>query len=184
MSKITLNSGMTLFPTPAAVISVGDWDEANLITLAWVGKVCSTPPTIAISIRPSRFSFKLIEKLGEFVINYPSSKYLREMDFCGTRSGKDINKWETLNLTKMKATRVSVPMIKEFPFNMECKVVKRVELGSHVCYFGEVLATHSDEELVKNNQLDVEKLETFVYLNGNYIGMDKGLLEFHGFSMK
>ena len=184
MNKITLNTGITMFPMPAAVISVGIGEEANLITLAYVGKVCMKPPIIAISLQPKRHSYKLIEKYGEFVINYPTKDQLREMDYCGTRSGRDVNKWEDLNLTKEQGIVVQVPMVKEFPWNMECKVIKRVELGSHVCYFGEVIATHSAEKFVTDNSLDPEKFNCFAYISGNYIGLENRVLEKHGFSMK
>lgn len=183
MSKISLSLGTSTFPMPAAVISVGIGDEANLITLAYVGKVCLKPPTIAISIQPIRHSYELIEKHGEFVINYPTKNQLREMDYCGTRSGRDVNKWKELNLTKEQGTIVQVPMVKEFPWNMECKVIKRMELGSHVCYLGEVVATHSDEQFVSDNRLDPSKFNCFAYINGNYIGLEKGVLKSHGFSM-
>jgi len=142
------------------------------------------PPIIAISLQPKRHSYKLIEKHGEFVINYPTKDQLRDMDYCGTRSGRDVNKWEDLNLTKENGIAVQVPMVKEFPWNMECKVIKRIELGSHVCYFGEVVATHSDSRFVTNNRLDPEKFNSFAYINGNYIGLQKGILGNHGFSMK
>ena len=184
MKKISLSTGNTTFPMPAAVISVGVGEEANLITLAYVGKVCAKPPIIAISMRPMRHSYGLIEKHGEFVINYPTKDQLKEMDYCGTRSGRDVNKWNELNLTKEQGAVVEVPMVKEFPWNMECKVIKRVELGSHVCYFGEVVATHSDEKLLTNNSLDSEKFNCFAYINGNYIGLENRVLETHGFSMK
>lgn len=184
MKKIALNNGISMFPMPAAVISVGIGEEANLITLAYVGKVCAKPPTIAISLRPMRHSYGLIEKHGEFVINYPTKDQLKEMDYCGTRSGRDVNKWKELNLTKELGEVVKVPMVKEFPWNMECKVIKRVELGSHVCYFGEVVATHSDEKLVTNDRLDPEKFNCFAYINGNYIGLENRVLKTHGFSMK
>lgn len=184
MDKISLSTGISTFPMPAAVISVGVGDEANLITLAYVGKVCLKPPIIAISIQPVRHSYKLLEKHKEFVINYPTKNQLKEMDYCGTRSGRDVNKWKELNLTKEQGTIVQVPMVKEFPWNMECKVIKRMELGSHVCYLGEVVATHSDERFISSGRLDPEKFNFFTYINGNYIGMEKGVLETHGFSMK
>ncbi len=183
MSKVSLSPRIATFPMPAAVISVGIGDEANLITLAYVGKVCLRPPIIAISIQPVRHSYHLIENLGEFVINYPTINQLREMDYCGTRSGRNVNKWEKLNLTKEKASVVSVPLVKEFPWNMECKVVNRIELGSHVCYMGEVVAVHSDEDFVKNNSLDPDKFKFFVYISGNYIALNKGAIERHGFSL-
>ena len=184
MSKILLNTGISTFPMPAAVISVGRGDAANLITLAYVGKVCSKPPVIAISIQPRRHSYQLIENHGEFVINYPTYEQLREMDYCGTRSGRDVNKWEELNLTKEKASVVEVPLVKEFPWNMECKVINRTELGSHVCYFGEVVAVHSDEQFIKNNTLDPDKFKCFAYISGNYIELKKGVIGRHGFSLQ
>jgi len=184
MVKVDLSKGTTTFPMPAAVISVGIGDEANLITLAYVGKMCLKPPIIAISIQPRRFSYNLIEKHGEFVINYPTINQLREMDYCGTRSGRDVNKWKDLNLTKEEATVVKVPLVKEFPWNMECKVINRLELGSHVCYFGEVVAVHSDENYVKNENLDPETFDFFTYISGNYLGIQKGAKEKHGFSIQ
>jgi flavin reductase (DIM6/NTAB) family NADH-FMN oxidoreductase RutF len=168
---------------PAAVISVGTGDKANLITLAYVGKVCSKPPIIAISIQPVRHSYQLIEELGEFVINYPTISQLRDMDYCGTRSGRDVNKWEELNLSKEKASVVSVPMVKEFPWNMECKVINRLELGTHVCYLGEVVAVHSDEEYLKNDRLDPERFDFFAYISGIYVALNKGAIGIHGFSL-
>jgi len=184
MEKIKLSSRFTTFPMPAAVISVGVGEEANLITLAYVGKICLNPPIINIGINSKRFSYKLIEKHGEFVINYPTSEQLREMDYCGTRSGRDVNKWKELNLTKEKASEVEVPMIKEFPWNMECKVIKKLELGSHVCYFGEVLATHCKSEILTNDNIDPEKIDTFAYISGNYIPLKKKVIGKHGFSLE
>ena len=183
MSKVRLSTGIATFPMPAAVISVGIGNEANLITLAYVGKVCLNPPVIAISIQPRRHSYKLIEDHGEFVLNYPTINQLREMDYCGTRSGRDVNKWEELKLTKEKGLIVQVPLIKEFPWNMECKVIQRAELGTHVCYFGEVVATHSDPLYVKNNRLDPTKFRSFAYISGNYVGLEQEVAERHGFSL-
>lgn len=182
MKKVDLSPKISTFPMPAAVISVGIGEEANLITLAYVGKVCHNPPIIAISIRPNRHSYKLIEQLGEFVINYPTIDQLRETDYIGTRSGRDVNKWIKLNLTKQKASVVQVPMIEEFPWNMECKVIRKVKFGSHVCFFGEVVATHSDPNYVKEDSLDPNNFNFPAYIAGNYIEIKKGALYRHGFS--
>jgi len=184
MKKISLSPKIATFPMPAALISVGTGEEANLITLAYVGKVCLNPPIITISIQPKRHSFQLIERHAEFVINYPAIEQLREIDYCGTRSGRDVNKWNALNLTKEEASIVKVPMIKEFPWNMECKVIKRIELGSHICYFGEVVAVHSDPYYIKNGNLDPEKINSFAYLSGFYIELKKDILGTHGFSLE
>jgi flavin reductase (DIM6/NTAB) family NADH-FMN oxidoreductase RutF len=176
MKKELINNGITTFPMPAAVISVGVGEEANLITLAYVGKVCLDPPIIAISIQPKRHSYQLIEAHGEFVINYPSKDQLKEMDYCGTRSGRNFNKWEELGLTKEIGEIVKVPMIKEFPWNMECIIENKLELGSHVCYLGRVVAVHSDPQYLKDGNIDPDKLECFAYISGNYLEIKKGAL--------
>ena len=184
MEKVILSPKLSTFPMPTAVISVGVDNEANLITLAYVGKICFDPPIIVISMRPDRYSYKLIEKYEEFVLNYPSIDQLRETDFIGTRSGRNINKWKELNLTKERALKVQVPMVKEFPWNMECKVVNKMKLGSHTCYFGEVLATHSDPKYVINGTINSNSLNFNAYIAGIYIGLKKGELARHGFSLK
>ena len=184
MKKLNLSPKVSTFPMPVAVISVGLGDEANLITLAYVGKVCYDPPIIAVAIRPSRHSYQLIEKYNEFVINYPTIEQIRETDYIGTHSGRDINKWSVLGLTKEEASVVKVPMVKEFPWNMECKVIKSIELGSHKCYFGRVVATHTNPEYVTNGALDPEKFDFPTYIAGNYLEIKKGLLEKHGFSQE
>lgn len=183
MKKISLSDRISTFPMPAAVISVGLGEEANLITLAFVGKLCINPPIVAIGIQPVRHSYKLIEKHGEFVINYPSKNQLKEMDYCGTRSGRNENKWEALGLTKEAGDIVKVPMIKEFPWNMECIVENKIKLGSHVCYFGKVMAVHSDPQYVKDNRIDPDKLDCFAYISGNYLEIKRGALAKHGFSI-
>ncbi|MHA1804884.1 MAG: flavin reductase family protein [Promethearchaeota archaeon] len=182
--KVLINENKTLFPMPAAVISVGTGEEANLITLAYVGKVCMKPPIIAIGIHSDRYSYKLIEEHGEFIINYPSKEHLRQLDYCGNVSGRDINKWEQLGLTKEKATKVQVPMIKEFPWNMECKVVNKIKLGSHTCYFGGVVANHGNPEYLKGKNIDPDKLNICTYMDMNYFEIKSGSVGKYGFSKK
>ncbi|MFX1306362.1 MAG: flavin reductase family protein [Promethearchaeota archaeon] len=182
MEKVVLSPRISTFPMPAAVISVGVGESANLITLAYVGKVCYNPPIIAISINPDRYSYQLIEKHGEFVINYPTIDQLKETDYIGTRSGRDVNKWNVLKLTKEEASIVQVPLVKEFPWNMECKVVNKLKLGSHVCYFGQVMATHSDPKYVIDETLNPDAFNFYAYIAGNYIGLNKGILGKHGYT--
>ncbi|MFX1370470.1 MAG: flavin reductase family protein [Promethearchaeota archaeon] len=184
MKKASLSPKISTFPMPVAIISVGIGEKANLITLAYVGKVCAEPPIVVISIRPSRHSFQLIENHGEFVINYPTIQQLKEADYCGTRSGRDVDKWRELNLTKEEASIVNVPMGKEFPWNMECKVIKKIELGTHICYFGEVVAIHSDPKYVKTNSLDPTQFNFPTYITGNYLEIKNGMVGRHGFSLE
>ena len=182
--KIQIDKLTTPIVSPAVVISVGEWDEANLITLAWVARVVSEPPVMSISIRPSRHSFTLIEKIGEFVINVPSTDLIREIDYCGTRTGKKTNKWEVLNLTKQKGVNVRVPLIEEFPMNIECMVTKKIEYGTHMIYLGEVLAVHVEESLLKDGKIDPMKQDQIVYTARNYYGLTKEPIERQAFSVR
>ncbi len=182
--KIQIDNITTPIVSPAVVISVGEWDQANLITLAWVARVVSEPPIMSISIRPSRHSTSLIKKLGEYVINVPSVDHIRVMDFCGTRTGKKVDKWKELNLTKEKGLKVKVPLIKEFPINIECKVIKKFKQGTHIIYLGDVLAVHIDEIMLKDGKIDPLKQNQIVYIARNYYGLINKPLETQGFSMK
>ncbi len=181
--KTLNNKTTTPIVSPAVVVSVGEWNESNLITLAWVARVVSEPPVMSISIRPSRHSCSLIEKLGEYVINIPNTDQIREMDFCGTRTGRKVNKWKELNLTREKGSKVKVPLIKEFQINIECKVVKKIKHGTHVIYLGEVLAVHADEEILKDEKLDPLKQNQIIYIDRNYYGLTKEPIEKQGFSV-
>lgn len=182
--KIQINKDTTPIVSPAVVISVGDWDEANLITLAWVARVVSEPPVMSVSIRPSRHSYSLIEQLGEYVINVPFVHQVREMDFCGTRTGKKVNKWEELSLTKEKSSNVSVPRIKEFPINIECKVIEKIKLGTHVIYLGEVMAVNVEESLLKEGKIDPLNQNRIVYVARNYYTLQQTPIQRQSFSLK
>ncbi len=181
--KKQIDNDITPIPSPAVVISVGSWEKSNLITLAWVARVVSEPPIMSISIRPSRYSHALIEELGEYVINIPFNDQLRETDFCGTRTGKKINKWEELGLTKEKGSRVQVPLIQEFPINIECKIVKKISLGTHDIYLGEVLEVHVRDDLLENGKLNPSKQKQIIYIARNYYGLNINPLEKQGFSL-
>ncbi|MFX1507003.1 MAG: flavin reductase family protein [Promethearchaeota archaeon] len=146
-------------PAPVVLVSCANDKVTNIITIAWTGVVCSKPPLISISIRPSRFSFELIAENGEFVINIPTSNQLEETEFCGRKSGRDINKWTHCSFTPVKATKISVPLIKECPINIECKVVKTItEIGTHTIFIGEVQEVHVDPLLAPKSVLDVVPL--------------------------
>jgi flavin reductase (DIM6/NTAB) family NADH-FMN oxidoreductase RutF len=182
--KIQIIETTTPIVSPAVVISVGEWDEANLITLAWVARVVSEPPIMSISIRPSRHSYSLIERLGEYVINIPSAEQIQKIDFCGTRTGKNIDKWKELNLTKEKGSKVKVPLIKEFPMNIECKVIKKIKYGTHMIFLGEVQAVHANVEILVDGKLDPLKQNQIVYIARNYYRLLKEPIEKQGFSVK
>jgi flavin reductase (DIM6/NTAB) family NADH-FMN oxidoreductase RutF len=181
--KVKINKSTTPIVSPAVVISVGPWEKANLITLAWVARVVSKPPVMSVSIRPTRYSHSLIQELEEYVINVPTYTQVELVDFCGTRTGKKVDKWNELKLTKQKGSKVKVPLIKEFPINIECKVIKKVEIGSHILYMGEVELVHVDEKLLKGDKLDPLKLNEMAYINHNYYKIDKKPIQKQAFSL-
>lgn len=135
-----------LYPLPAVMVSVTDGcGNDNIITIAWTGTVCTNPPMVSISVRKSRYSYELLKKTGEFVINLTTEKLAFATDYCGVKSGRDVDKFREMKLTKKKASFVNAPLIEEAPVNIECKVTSVQELGSHVLFLAEVLAVHADE---------------------------------------
>lgn len=149
MAKRQFKPGVGLRPVPVALItSVNDQGRSNIITLAWVGVVCSTPPMLSIAVRPERFSHDMIRNTGQFVINLPSVEQLWAADYCGSRSGRDEDKFAALGLTPVAASEVKPPLIGECPINIECVVRHQLALGSHDLFIGEVVALHVDESIL------------------------------------
>lgn len=165
MKKKQLGPTDMFFPIPAALIVCGTIENANIITIAWIGIAGSDPPIISISVKKSRFSLELIRDLGEFTVNIPSAKYFKETDYCGIVSGKDTNKFQDTGLTPLKSKKINVPIIKECPYNLECKKVKEVEFGEYVVIFGEIVENHIDYDKIddKSNEIDIKKVDPLVY---------------------
>ncbi len=165
MPKQLLEPQTILFPLPAVMVSCQRKDERpNIITLAWVGVVCSEPPMVGIAIRKNRFSYGIIKESREFVINVPTQKLLKATDFCGTKSGKNVDKFAEAKLTAIKGTKVNAPLIAECPVNLECAVKEILELGSHDLFIAEIVATHVDSEYLDNKgKPDVGKMNLFCY---------------------
>lgn len=177
--------GNMLYPLPAVLVSVADKEgRDNLLTIAWAGTVCSDPACVSISVRKNRFSHHMIEETGEFVINLTTEELAYATDFCGVRSGKDMDKWEASHITRMPASHVKVPMVKESPVNIECKVISKTELGSHDMFVAEVVAVHADEAYMdEKGKFDLSKAHPLVYSHGTYFGLGKELGTF-GWSVK
>ncbi len=165
MPKKLLEPQTMLFPLPAVMVSCQKKGEKpNIITLAWVGVVCSEPPMVGIAIRKNRFSFDIIKESKEFVINVPRGGLLKATDFCGTTSGKDVDKFAECGLTPVKGSKVNAPLIEECPVNLECVVRQMPDLGSHYLFIGEIVATHVDTEyLDEKGEPDVGKMCLFCY---------------------
>ena len=183
--KETWKPGNMLYPLPAVMVSVTDGQgNDNIITVAWTGTICTNPPMVYISVRPSRYSYEMFKKTGEFVINLTTEELAFATDYCGVRSGRDVDKFKEAHLTKEPAQFVKAPMIKESPVSIECRVTEVKELGSHHMFLAEVLAVHAQQEYIdKNNKFQLNKAKPIVYSHGEYLGTGKSLGTF-GYSVK
>ncbi|WP_304942898.1 flavin reductase family protein [Vallitalea guaymasensis] len=184
MSKINWKPGNMIYPLPAVLVTCGNCkDNYNIITIAWTGTICTNPPMTYISVRPSRHSYKIIEETKEFVINLSNEKLVRAVDYCGVKSGRDIDKFKEMNLTIEKAREVEAPLIVESPVNIECKVKDIIKLGSHDMFMAEVVAVNADEKyLDNNNKFHLDKSNPICYSHGTYFGLGKKLGTF-GYSV-
>ena len=185
MAKIQWKPGNMVYPLPAVMVSCADKDgNSNIITIAWTGTVCTNPPMAYISVRPERHSYQMIRETGEFVINLTTKDLAFATDFCGVRSGRDVDKFAEMKLTKEPASVVSVPMIGESPVNIECKVTEVKELGSHHMFLAEVVAVHVDDTYMnENNKFELGKAEPIAYSHGEYYQLGE-LLGTFGYSVK
>ncbi|MEJ2280387.1 MAG: flavin reductase family protein [Candidatus Bathyarchaeota archaeon] len=183
--KTKKNPWTALFPCPVVLVTCLDNEgNPNIITLAWVGTVCSEPPIIAMGIRPTRYSYGLIKSNKEFVVNIPTTKILRESDYCGVSSGKNVEKFSETKLTKQKAENVKSPLIKECPVNIECKLKEVIPLGAHDLFLGEIVQVHVDNEILdEKGNIDFKKADPFVFNQGEYWNINKKLGNY-GFSKK
>jgi len=154
-----------LVPCPVVLLSVAGAKEPNIITLSWAANVCSKPPTIAVGIRPNRYSHKMVQEAGDFVLNIPSASQIEATVFSGTKSGREFDKFAECGFTAAKASKVTSPMIEECPISIECKTTQIVGLGSHDMFIAEVVAVHIDESVLgENGRLDPSKAHFFTYL--------------------
>ncbi len=175
-----------LAPVPAVMVSCGGKDgyEPNIITLAWAGTVCSEPPMLSISIRPERYSYEIISKTREFVVNVTTAALAKATDMCGVKSGRDVDKFAMTGLTKLKSNVVSAPGIVESPVNIECRVKSTHKLGSHVLFLAEIVSVQVSEELMdKKGKLRLEHADLLAYAHGEYFVLGRRL-GFFGFSVK
>ena len=184
MPKIKLPPSEALYPVPVVLVSSGDKDKANIITIAWCGVVCSKPPLLSISIRPSRRSHEIINGSGDFVVNIPKEELLDKIDFCGVVSGSTTDKFKACGFTKLPSSDIASPIIKECPVNIECRVIKSLALGTHDMFIGEIVAVHADRDILdKNGNIDYKKAGPVVYNNGEYWNIGRKIGQY-GFSSK
>lgn len=170
MSKDIWKPGNMLYPLPVAMVSLADKEgKNNIITIAWAGTVCTNPPMVSISVRPGRYSYPIIKETGEFVINLTTRKLSFAADYCGVKSGRDVDKFKEMNLTPAQASVVRAPLISESPVNLECVVKQTIPLGSHEMFVAEVVAVHADKQyLDERGKFHLEWSEPVVYSHGAY----------------
>ncbi|HHV99556.1 MAG TPA: flavin reductase family protein [Clostridiaceae bacterium] len=173
-----------LNPVPAVMVTCVDSEgKPNIITVAWAGTVNSKPPMLSISVRKERYSYSLIKEKGQFAVNLTNEALAYATDFCGVKSGRDVDKFEVLKLNTEKASVIDVPLIKESPINLECIVRQIIELGSHDMFIAEIVAVHVDEKLFgRNGKLDMNKAKLICYSHGEYWSL-KQPLGYFGFSV-
>lgn len=182
--RLVWKPGTMLYPLPAVLVSCGTLERPNAMTAAWAGTICSDPSMCYVSIRRSRYSHGLILESGCYVVNLVTEGLCRAADFCGVRSGRDFDKFAAAGLSPLPASRVSAPMIASSPLNIECRVRKVVELGSHDMFMAEVEAVDVDESLVdKNGSLRLDRCPLVAYSHGEYRLLGKKLGTF-GFSVR
>jgi flavin reductase (DIM6/NTAB) family NADH-FMN oxidoreductase RutF len=183
-SKVTKKPFVALRPMPVVLVSCGYGSNANIITIAWVGVLCSNPPQMGIGVRSGRHSHKLIQETGEFVINLPDEGMLDEVEYCGFTSGQEVDKFEERNLTSGPGSVVQAPIITECPINIECRVCHTLSLGSHDLFVGEVVGVQvSQDVLDERGRVDNSKLKPILFTGDEYWGMGD-LLGSYGFSQR
>lgn len=184
MSKLKWKPGTMVYPLPPVMVSCGNMDKSNILTVAWTGIICTDPAMTYISLRKERYSYDIIKKSKEFVINLASSNLAHAVDLCGVKSGKDIDKFEATGLTKEQSTEVNCPMIKECPISIECRVEEIKELGSHDMFIANILAVNVDENyLTETGRFDMDSCNLLAYSHGQYYSLGERLGKF-GFSVE
>ena len=182
MSKIKWKGGALIAPLPPVMISCGDMEKSNIMTVAWTGIINTIPPKTYISVRPSRYSYNIIKESGEFVINLTPSKIIKAADYCGIYTGAKVDKFAKCNLNKEEANEVKCPLIAESPLSLECKVTEIVPIGTHDMFLADIVAVDVDEGLLdKDGRLDLARAGLAAFAHGEYFELGKKIGKF-GFS--
>ena len=186
MAKQIWRAGNMLYPVPAVMVSCANAvGERDIVTIAWAGTVCSDPAMLSISVRPERFSHHIIKGSGEFVVNLVGRNLVRACDWCGVKSGRDVDKFEAQGLTAVPASKLEfAPLIAESPVNIECSMMQVLELGSHDMFLARVRAVQVDEELLdERGALDLARAELVAYSHGEYAPLGRAIGSF-GYSVR
>lgn len=186
MAKQTWKPGNMVYPLPAVMVSCGDREgRSNIITIAWTGTICTNPAMLYISVRPERYSYQMIKESGEFVINLTTERLVKQTDYCGVKSGRDVDKFKETKLTRGKANELKyAPIIEESPVNIECKLERIEELGSHHMFIAKVVSVQVDEAYMnETGKFCLNDTGLIAYSHGEYRTLGEPLGTF-GYSIK
>ncbi|NLK62414.1 MAG: flavin reductase family protein [Fusobacteria bacterium] len=185
-NKVDFKPGNFLYPAPAVMVSCGDnIDNLNIITISWTGNICTNPAMVYVSIRPERYSYNIIERTREFVINLTNEDLTFACDFCGVKSGRDVDKFNYLKLTKEKAKKINSYIIKESPVNIECKVKDIINIGTHSMFVADVVNIQVNESLLDSTgKFHFNNSNPIVYSHGEYRGIKSETIGTFGYSIK
>lgn len=185
MGKLDFKPGNMLYPLPAVLVTVRDAEgRDNMLTIAWVGTVCTNPPMLYISVRPERDSWRALKETGVFAVNLTTASMVKAVDYCGVRSGKDVDKFRETGLRKQEAVKIAVPVLTDSPVNIECRVRDVLELGSHHMFLADVVhVTVDDRYMDERGSFHLEQAEPLVYSHGTYFDMGNVLGTF-GYSVR
>jgi len=183
--KVNFKPGNMLYPVPVVMVSVADNSgKTNIVTIAWAGTINSDPAMVSISVRKSRASYDMLMESKEFCVNLTNRDLAFATDLCGVKSGRDVDKWKETGLTPGKCDVIKAPLIEESPVNIECRVVKTEDLGSHTIFFGEVVSVHADEAYMdEKNVFHFEQCDPIAYSHGKYYTLGEEIGKF-GYSVK
>lgn len=184
MSKVIWKPGTFIYPLPVVMVSCGDMEKSNIITVAWTGIINSDKPMCYVSIRKERYSHNIISNAKEFAINLTNNNLVYATDWCGVKTGAKVDKFKEMKLTKEKAKFLKCPLIKESPVSIECKVKEIRELGSHDMFIAEIVSIDADEQYIdEKGAFDITKCKLITYANGKYFELGKQLGKF-GYSVQ
>lgn len=184
MAKQKWKGSTLLSPVPSVLVSCGKGENANIITIGWVGIAASHPPKLYISVRPERYSYNIIKEQGVFCVNLPTASMVKAVDLCGVKSGRDIDKFAECKFTKSDCVEIECDAIEECPVNLECKVSRIIPLGSHDMFIADIVSVAVNENLVDDKgRLMLERADLITYSHGDYFTLGKKIGDF-GFSVR
>lgn len=183
MEKVSWRGGALVAPVPAVMVSLGDMEKSNIITVAWCGITNTVPPKTYISVRPERHSYEILKEKREFVINLTPAALTKKADFCGMYTGRKVDKFKECSFTKEKATKIDAPMIGECPISIECRVTDIIPLGSHDMFLADILAVNVEKALLEGDKLCINRAHLCAFAHGEYYKLGERIGKF-GFSVK